>query len=180
MSEQGVAYRYAKPLLDMSIEQGALEEVNQDMLGVIQLCKENSQLVAVLKNPIIREHKKEKILNALFKDKSHKLTIDLIVLLADKNREGFIEAIAEEFNRMYNTLQNIQKVQFTSTIGLDESTRTSLKDKLTKTTGKKIILEERIDESLLGGFILKIGDNQIDNSIKNSLQRLKNKFANTI
>lgn len=177
MSEKSVAYRYAKSLIDLAEEQKVLDEVNNDMYSLRQTCKENSELLAVLQNPIIRGHKKFAILKEIFADKINPLTLRMFEVLSKKNRETILYAISEQFNHLYNEYKGIEEVQIITTISMSESLKEELKAMLTKKLNKKIHLQEKVNPALIGGFIIKVGNSQIDNSIKNNLQRLKQNFV---
>ncbi|TAE73470.1 MAG: ATP synthase F1 subunit delta [Bacteroidetes bacterium] len=181
MSDRNVAYRYAKPLIDLSIERGILDNVYQDMQLVHQVCDENPEFAAILKNPIIRGYKKMGILKALFANKVNQLTMSLFDILSRRDREGILESVSFSFVEQYNILKNIQKVTLVSAIELSQDLKKELKEKVASQLGKTIIMEEKVDEALIGGFLLKVGNDQIiDNSIRSQLQRLKVEFAKSI
>lgn len=181
MSDQNVAYRYAKPLIELSIERGILENVYQDMQLLHQVCKENDEFAAVLKNPIIRGYKKMSILKSLFANKVDALTFSLFEILSRRDREGILESVSFSFIEQYNILKNIQKVTLISAIALSEDLKAALKSKLSSQLNKTILMEEKVDSTLIGGFLLKVGNDQIiDSSIRSQLQRLKVEFAKSI
>ncbi len=181
MSDQNVAYRYAKPLVDLSIERGILENVYQDMQLVHQVCEENDEFAAILKNPIIRGYKKMGILKAIFTNKVSELTFSLFEILSRRDREGILQSVSFSFVEQYNILKNIQKVTLVSAVELSEDLKNELKAKVASQLGKTIIMKEKIDPSLIGGFLLKVGNDQVvDNSIRSQLQRLKVEFAKSI
>src|SRR4051812_19500086 len=107
MSELTVAARYAKSLIDLSQEQNALEAVNNDMAFFLKTLKANSQLGAVLSNPIISHLKKLNILTELFEDKMNKLSIAFFKLMINKGRGEVLYATAHEFVNQYDLLKHI-------------------------------------------------------------------------
>lgn len=177
MSNARVASRYVKSLLGLAVEQGLLEPVNKDMQFVNNICKSNRDFVLMLKSPIIRHEKKKDILDKIFTGKVHPLTFSIIDILTRKNREPLLPAIAEEFHNAYNEHKGIGKATITSTIAIDATLRAELEAIVKKLSNKnQVELEERVDKDLIGGFILNVGDRQIDASIKNKLKALKIKF----
>lgn len=180
MSDKSVAYRYAKPLLSLAEEKGLLEEVNRDMNLVHNTCDEHDQLRAVLRNPVIRGYKKLSILKAVFGNHLNPLTMSMLEIIAKRSREEIIYEITREFTLLYNEYKGIQIVTLVTTVPLAEDLKAELISKLNQTLGKTIILKEEINPSLIGGFILKIGNSQIDDSIQSSLQRLKMNFIHRI
>src|SRR5690606_9666629 len=102
MSEFRVASRYAKSLIDLAREQNALDAIYADMLQVIEVIKANSQLQAVLKNPIIKLDKKENIINNIFGTSIHPALSSFFKLLINKGRAGILYPTAKEFIVAFN------------------------------------------------------------------------------
>lgn len=177
MSEHRIASRYAKSLLDLADEQGALEEVNKDMQMFSKLADENRDFVLMLKSPVVAHDKKLAILNKVFTGKVHKLTIAIFQILTKKHREAYLPAIAVEFHHQYNVRKGIEEATVTTTFPIDAALRKEFEGIVAKISGKKVELTEEIDDSLIGGFVLKIGDRQIDDSLSSKLSALKLKFS---
>ncbi len=178
MADARVASRYVKSLLGLAVEQGVLEAVNTDMQFFDKVCHSNRDFVLMLKSPIIRHEKKKEILNKLFSGRVHPLTMSIIDILTKKNRESLLPSIATEFHNAYNVYKGIGKASVISTIPVDNELRSELVALVKKLSNKtQVELEEKVDKDLIGGFILNVGDRQIDASIKNKLKTLKNKFS---
>jgi F-type H+-transporting ATPase subunit delta len=176
MSEIRVAARYAKSLLELAKEQGIVEQVNQDMLLFAETCERNRSLALALKSPVIRHQQKLAILKATFEKRVSPTTFSIFNIITQKNREVILYAIAKEFHRQYNEYKNIQLAQVTTTFPLDEAMRTQFKQIVQQKTGKIAELEEKVDPQLIGGFVLRVGDWQIDESLRSRLLSLKYKF----
>ncbi|MEQ8304068.1 MAG: ATP synthase F1 subunit delta [Cyclobacteriaceae bacterium] len=178
MADSRVASRYVKSLLGLASEQGVLEAVHNDMLLLAKTCRDSFELKAMLRSPIISHQKKNDILVKLFSGRVHKLTIAIIDIITRKNRESLLPAIAEEFHNAYNAHKGIQKASITTTFEIDQDIRTQVESMVKEISNRKTIeLEEKIDEKLIGGFILNVGDKQIDASINNKLKELKLLFS---
>ena len=178
MADARVASRYVKSLLGLAVEQGVLEAVNTDMQFFDKVCHSNRDFVLMLKSPIIRHEKKKEILNKLFSGRVHPLTMSIIDILTKKNRESLLPSIATEFHNAYNVYKGIGKASVISTIPVDNELRSELVALVKKLSNKtQVELEEKVDKDLIGGFILNVGDRQIDASIKNKLKTLMNKFS---
>lgn len=176
MSEFKVASRYAKSLIDLAQEQGNLETVKQDMEQFIAVLKSNTELQAVLKNPIMKQDKKRNILSALFKDKIHPSISAFFDIMVRKGRGGILYGTAQEFIREYNEVKGIVKATVTSPVALSAGNFEALKQVIAKETNAEIILENKVDPSLIGGFVVKVGDRQIDASIAGKLNKLEKHF----
>jgi F-type H+-transporting ATPase subunit delta len=168
------ASRYVRSLLGLAQEQGVLDEVHKDMQLIAKTCDESFELVALLRSPIIKHDKKKAILEKIFKGKVHNLTLAIIDIITRKNREPLLPIIAAEFHNAYNDFKGIQKAYITTTIPLDQELRKEIEQMVKKLSGKKTIeLEEKINKDLIGGFILNVGDKQVDASISNKVRGLK-------
>ncbi len=178
MSEGKIAFRYAKPLLELAEEKNVLDQVNEDMASFASLCDENREFALMLKSPIIPHFTKAKILKKLFRGKYHELTVQALDLITRKNRETILELIAKKFVHLYNVKKGIAEVSVTTAIELDTKMRMSFHKLAKEISGNEPILTERINPNILGGFILKVGDKQIDDSVRGKLNKLKLQFSN--
>ena len=174
MADQRVAARYAKSLLDLGKELGTLETVKQDMDLLGKTVAESRDLRLLLRNPIVKHDKKLAILKAIFEGKVSDMTLRFFTILTDKNRESAIEGIGPEFLAQYNVLQGIQSAQVTSAAPLTAAARAEIQALVTKQTGHaEVQLTEKVDPELIGGFVLRVGDNQIDDSVRTSLRKMR-------
>lgn len=179
MKETRVAYRYAKSLIDLAAENGVLDQVNTDMAGIESVFKKNHQLVAVMKNPIVQGDKKQAILEGLFNGKVDKFTMSLLSLLTKKHRESIVFEISSEFQKQYREKKGIKIVEVTTTQPITEDQRANFKA-IMASKATKVELIEKIDEKILGGFVLKMDDQQIDESVIAKLNKIKNKFTEQV
>ncbi len=176
MSEIKVAARYAKSLIDLAIEQNALEEIKNDMLFFKDTLKKNSELSAVLANPIIPLRKKESILAGIFDGKINKTTSAFLKIMVDKGRGELLYGTAKEFQSEYNIIKQIFHAKVVSAAPLTDDSRKEILNIIKEHTGGEVILKELVDEKLIGGFVLTVGDKQVDTSIVNTLNKLKKQF----
>lgn len=177
MSELTVATRYAKSLIDLAQEENALEAIRKDMELFTQTLRASHELQAVLANPIIAHIKKIKILEAIFAGKIHKVTDSFFKIMINKSRSEVLYATAREFINQYNVIKNIVRANVVSATPLSEENKKKIVGELQDVTGGTIELHAKVDPKLIGGFVLTVGDRQIDTSISSSLNRLKTDFA---
>lgn len=177
MSDIRVASRYAKSLLDLAQEKGIVEQVQQDMTLFTKTVNESRDFKLFLSNPIINHGKKLTVLKSVFAGKVNPLTLTFFTIITQKNREAILESVALEFEKQYNITKGIAIANVTSATPLTPALREQIKQKVAQQTGKTIQLKETVDSSLIGGFILRVGDTQIDSSIRTNLRSLKNKFS---
>ncbi|PTQ95083.1 ATP synthase F1 subcomplex delta subunit [Mucilaginibacter yixingensis] len=180
MSELTVATRYAKSLIDLATEQKALELVKTDMDAFVKTVRNSTELQAVLANPIIAHDKKKKILDALFAAGFNKTTAAFLRIMVDKGRAGILFVTAQEFVNQYNVIKNIIKATVVSAAPLSEENKKQLTAEVQTITGGTVVLQAKVDPSLIGGFVLSVGDRQIDTSVLASLKRIKKDFAQKV
>jgi F-type H+-transporting ATPase subunit delta len=176
MSDYRVARRYAKSLFELAVEQKILEEVNESITLIRTVCHENRNLVRLLKNPIIRYDHKLRILNRLFEGRIDDMSLRFVQLITKKNREAILPAIAEVFGDIYNQYNNITIAQITTAMPLNDALRSAFQERLEKGEGT-VVLQEVVDEDIIGGFVLDIGDRRIDSSIKTMINNLKKELT---
>lgn len=178
MSELRVASRYAKSLLDLARERGELEKVKQDMDLFSKTLNENRDLRLLLRNPIVKHDKKLAILQAIFGGKVSVMTEKFFTIVTNHSREGALEFIGSEFLTQYNVLSGVQVAQVTTATPLDAPTRLQVVQLVRQQTGlQEVTLQEKVDASLIGGFVLRIGDKLIDDSVSYRLRKLRNDFS---
>lgn len=178
MADQQVAARYAKSLLDLAQEQGTLATVKQDMDLLANTMAGSRDLRLLLRNPIVKHDKKLSILRAVFQGKVSELMMRFFQILTNKNRESELELVGDEFLKQYNKLMGIQVAEVTSATPLTPEARASIESMVKKQTGlQTIALAEKVDATLIGGFVLRIGDQQIDDSVRGGLRRLRTSLA---
>lgn len=177
MSSKAAA-RYAKSLIDLSIEQNALEELMKDMVLFEEVVDHNSELEAILKNPIVPLDKKTGILKDVFGDKVHQITQSFLKLVVNKGRSEILFETAKQFIHQYQLIKGIVTAEVTSATALTTENKAEIVSLVKKElNAKEVVVKEKVDEKLIGGFILKVGDKQFDASISGGLNKLKKEFA---
>ena len=179
MPNPRLATRYAKSIIDLSIERNELDTVYNDMLLLQSVCKSNKDFVAVLKSPVISGDKKQKIIQAVTEGKITTLTASFIALLITKGREAFLPEIVDAFVQQYKDYKGIHIVKLTTAVAVSDDVKNSIVDKIRSTTAmQNIELNTEVKEDILGGFILEIGDQLVDASIAFDLNNIKMQFRN--
>lgn len=172
-----VAARYAKAFIDLTIQQGVLEVAYTDMKCIADVCKSNRDFVNFLKSPIIKTDKKQEVLMHVFAGKLNKVTETYLQLIAAKKREIYLPEIATEFVNQYKEKKNILTAVITTAYGIDDVVRKQVIDLVKGNGSSEVVLEEKINKDIIGGFIVRVGDKQVDASILNKLNDLKRSFT---
>lgn len=155
-----------------------MPQVKEDMDLLAKTMEQNRDLRLLLRNPIVKHDKKLAILRAIFGGKVSEVTEKFFAIITQHNRESALEWVATEFQSQYEYLRGIQVAQVTTAQPLTPALREEVTQLIRRQTGlQSITLTEKIDESLIGGFVLRIGDQQIDDSVRNRLRKLRGEFT---
>ena len=179
MSNQRVAYAYAKSLMELAIERGELEAVYQDFLYLAEMARSNRDLELVMKNPIVSSEKKLAILKALYaKRGATEATLSFFEIICRKGREKVLADIAREFQTLYQIHNSIQTAEVTTTFPLDETLRAEFSKLVREISGMKDVkLTEKVNPELIVGFVLRVNDRQLDESLSSKLKELRVQFS---
>jgi F-type H+-transporting ATPase subunit delta len=178
MQNPRLATRYAKSLLDLSVEQNQLEAVYADIKMLKTINKSNPDFVALLRSPIITSDKKDKILEAVIGGKVSQITMLFVRLLTAKKRESNLPEIVSAFLDQYNILKNIQTVKLTTATPISDELKNSIIAKVKRADSSAIEVETAVEEELIGGFKLEVGGTLIDATILHDLNDIKKQFLN--
>jgi F-type H+-transporting ATPase subunit delta len=173
MSEFKVALRYSRSLLEEAVSQKSEDVIKADLEAFITSCDESREMRNMLHNPIIKSDKKFEILESAFSKSIDKLTLSFFSLVCKKQRASFLISMSREYLNQYNLYKNISKASIKTAISLNENLKKEFVSIIEKGLNKKVDLQHEVDEDVIGGFILKINDRQIDESIRHKLNQLK-------
>lgn len=166
------ASRYAKALLELAIEQGNTESVAADMNALLEAYNDSRDFQLFLSSPIINADKKSSILANVF-EQFGELSSSFIQLIVKNGREAALPQIADSYIAQLKQHMGIIPVTLVSATTMDDKTKNTIVSKLEGSLNGKLELDEQIDASLIGGFIVKMGDTQIDASVASKLKNLK-------
>jgi F-type H+-transporting ATPase subunit delta len=179
MPNPRLASRYAKSLIDLAIEKGQLETIFADMQWLQAVCKASRDFVVLLRSPVIKADKKEKIVEAVTGGHIGEITTAFIHLMIRKSRESYLPEVATAFVKQYKTNKNIYTIKLTTATGLNEELKHAIIRQIQATTDmQNIELETGVNEDLIGGFVLQAGDKLIDASIAYDLKNIARQFEN--
>lgn len=171
------AIRYAKAILDTATSQGVAADVGNDMAHIAENIASNAELKEFIHSPTINNIVKEKALLEVF-DAASPVTKGMLHLLHENKRFGILGNIASEYNRLYEEMNGVQVAKVTTAVPLDADMEAKVLSKILEFSNKKIAIENIVDPEIIGGFILRIGDQQYNASVANRLQVLKREFNN--
>ncbi len=179
MNENRAAIRYAKATLDYAVEKKAAEAVEKDMRSIAATISENKELQGLLESPIVKSEIKKNVLLEVFKD-ADEITKGLVQTMLDNKRIAMLQEVAYKYIIQYEKMKGEEVAYVTTAVPLTAELEKKILAQVTKVTGNKVSIKNEVDESILGGFVLRLGDTQYDASIANKLNGLKREFTNSL
>lgn len=181
MSESALARRYAKALFDLALEEERVEAIRGELENFGTLAKDNPNLMDVLSNRFLNADNRLAVIDQLGgRLELSKTVSNFLKLLVKKGRISFLKPMVAVFRRMAFDHQKTIEACVKSAFPLDSATTDAIAILLSRSTGKKIILEHVVDCNLLGGIWLKIGNEIYDGTVKADLNLLKNKMIHSL
>ncbi len=168
--------RYAQAIFEIAQRQNKIDDWMADLNNMAQTFDE-PEVKRYFKNPESpRTLKRTFVQNVLAKNVSP-AALNLAMLLVQHGREAYIDAIRTEYTRMVNRLRGIEIAQVTTAVPVDEAEKQQIQQRLSRITGKEVQVELRVDPSIIGGIVARVGDTLIDGSVATRLQALRKQLA---
>lgn len=175
MNDSKISVRYSRALFQSALEKKIIDKVNDDMIFIAEVCR-LPETKEFLHSPIIPPSKKEEIFHRMLEGNIEKITMSLIDLVVKNGRESYLPAIARVFIHETLKYKGITESVLTTAIKVDPGVKKQITDLISKVFSTKVELQEIVDPSIIGGFILRVDDNYIDASIQNKLRKIKNEL----
>jgi len=174
---QEVAKKYSSALFLSLKERNLLDDAYEQFNSLKELLDFDKTLLNFLSAPHVLDEQKLNVIRKVFSSSLNELFVEFLVVLVDKNRVNFLPEIINELKRMIEAEKGIGRVTVISAVALNETERKNLSEKMAKKTGLKIILEERIDRSIIAGMIIILHNEIIDGSTKHKLDLLEDQLS---
>ena len=171
------AIRYAKAILETAVSSGKANQVNDDMKSIIITVASSTDLKEFLSSPIITSDVKMNALSEVFSSVQAE-TKSLFRLLQENKRFEILVAIATQFNAQFDEMNGVEVAKVTTAFPITAELEAKILAKAATISTKKLTIQNTVDPSIIGGFILRIGDKQYNASVSNRLQELKREFSN--
>jgi len=174
LSANAIARRYAKALVQLGAEEGAVEKFHGELTGVASVLAAHPELGSILSSPAYGIEAKREILKDVINRLAVSATLkNFFLLLLDRNRLGHLDQIIASYSTLADELSGVVRPIVTTAFPLDEQQMAGLKGALEKGTGRKVLLNVEVDPTLIGGIVTKIGDKVFDGSVKTQLKRIE-------
>jgi F-type H+-transporting ATPase subunit delta len=173
MNQSKISVRYAKALFELALEKDKLDIVHTDISLINQVLKDYPQFGAYLKSPVVRPSQKLASTREAFSGNIADITLNFVLLLIGNKREAHLEDIIRRFFDVYREYKGIKSVTIITAVPLSSALRDKFHGLLSSIYKKGIELQEQHDPAVIGGFVLKVGDQQYDASVANGLKKMK-------
>ena len=162
---------YAQALYEIAAEDGQEQQLLDEITEVGRLMDETPELREVMTSPAFSNEERIDIINSVFGSQACTTMVNFLCVLCEEGRAGSVAEITEAFRDLYNEAHGIAEATVTTAVPLDAAARERLKSKLESGSSKRVIMTEKVDPSIIGGVIVRIGDKLIDGSVRSKLSR---------
>lgn len=172
--------RYALSLYEVARDEGKLETYLDELTVITDSVRQTPEFLKMLQAPAIAFADKRQVLQNAFAGKIQPYLLNFLLLITEKRRVGGLLEMQEAYKQRYYNEHGICEVRATTAIPLDDALMEKLHKKLEAITGKQVILQTCVDPALLGGIVIKLGNDQIDTSVKTRLKELTQNMTQII
>jgi F-type H+-transporting ATPase subunit delta len=178
MSSRASAARYARALFDVALKESDAVHIERDLAAFAELMAGNAELHSALTNPAVAASAKQKIADALTaRLNMAPPTRKLVALLADRDRLALIPDLLDVYRERLMQHQHVVRAEITTAAPLPPDRTAQLQRQLADITGRTVELTTRVDPTIIGGIVTRIGGTVYDGSIATQLARLKDTLA---
>ena len=167
------ARRYSRALFQAALKSGNLDAVAENLDDITRTAKTSPDLMNVLRHPRIIRERKRALLHQIFEGRVQPVVENFLFLLIEKDRAAILPDIAAQFRESLDAYRHEMDVEAVTAVPLTSAQADALRLRLEATTGNKIRLQTRVDDTILGGLMVRMGDKLYDGSLVAQLQRIE-------
>jgi F-type H+-transporting ATPase subunit delta len=176
MAAGTAGHRYAQAIFEIAQQEKTIDQWSNDLAALVQVIAA-PKVSIFLENPKNTREQKRKIITELLESKVQPVALRLALLLVQRERQTYIEAIKRDYDASVNKLRGIVVAIVTTSEAIDDNQAAAIGAKLTQMTGKQVQIERKVDPKIIGGMVARIGDTLIDGSVATRLQNLRKQLA---
>ncbi len=171
---------YARALLKLTEEQGVAESVLEELDSLVEQADRDKAFASFLTSPLVEADDRRASLDRVFRGRMSELLLDTIQVMNRKGRMGLVPALGETYRDELEKLRGEIRVHVRSAVALDDAQRQQLSEAVSQYASKQATLVESVDESLIGGVVLRVGDQRIDTSVAKQLSKLEEQMLGRV
>jgi F-type H+-transporting ATPase subunit delta len=179
MLNQAVSRRYAQALFDLAQGKGLVDQVDREFGMVIDMIHANPMLKAVMDDVLLAPEVKSDLVTKLFTGKVSELVLNFLLVVVRKRREAYFPQMYRTFMDLANEARGIVEVEVRSAVELPEETARTLEQKLVSRLGKRVKFQTQVAPELIGGLVVRVGDELMDGSIRTRLRRMRDRLTHS-
>lgn len=174
MAEHALAF--AEAIYSLAVSENKERQILDDLIKTSDALGENKDYIKLMNAPDIAFEEKEKLIEQAFGESVCKYVLNFLKILAKNKLFHIVPLCKDEYEKSYNKANNIEKATVISAFELSDNLKEKLLEKLCEITGKKVSARYITDKSVLGGFVVRFSNSQVDASVKGRLEALKKQF----
>lgn len=175
-----VSERYALSLYEVAADEKKEKAYLDELSAVCEVFKREPDFLKMLLTPSIALEDKQNVLRKVFEGRVEEFLLNFLMLITEKGRVGLIQSMYQAYKEQYYFENGIVEVHAVTAKPMSEALTEKLKAKMSTVTGKQVVLETSVDESILGGIVVKLGNEQFDTSLRTRLSEIAARLTNTI
>jgi F-type H+-transporting ATPase subunit delta len=179
MDQSKINVRYAKAFFTLAKEKGLTLELRRDAGLIASVCETSSDFILMLDSPVVKTSQKVEALKRIFTGKVNDLSLNFLLLITENKRENYIPGIFRNLEDLYRREEGIRSAVLTSALPLSESLVLQVRKILETEFDAKVELSQKVDNRLLGGFVIRVDDKQYDASLSTQLKKIREQLLHT-
>ena len=179
MDQSKINVRYAKAFFTLAKEKGLTLELRKDAGLIASVCETSSDFILMLDSPVVKTSQKVEALKRIFTGKVNDLSLNFLLLITENKRESYIPGIFRNLEDLYRREEGIRSAVLTSALPLSESLVLQVQKILETEFDAKVELSQKVDNRLLGGFVIRVDDKQYDASLSTQLKKIREQLLHT-
>lgn len=175
-----VSKTYGDALFDLAKEEGRMDVISEEVQLILDILKENDEFLRLLNHPKVTVEEKVKIVENIFKGRVSDTMAGFLVLVVEKGRNDELPHILNYFKDRVKEYKNIGAAHITSAVPLSDGQKEAVEKRLLEVTGYvSFETDYKVDKSLIGGMVIRIGDRVVDSSIRTRLDKMAKELINS-
>ena len=179
MDQSKINVRYAKAFFTLAKEKGLTLELRKDAGLITSVCESSSDFILMLESPVVKTSQKSEALKRIFEGKVNALSLNFLLLITENKRENYLPGIFRNLEDLYRHEEGIKSAVLTSAQPLNEALVLQIQTILETQFNAKVELKQKVDNKLLGGFVIRVDDQQYDASLSTQLKKIKEQLLHT-
>jgi F-type H+-transporting ATPase subunit delta len=179
MRDRNVAVRYAQALLDVAVARNLVDPLQESFDGLLKATADHPELRIFMQSPQVPTQDKKALIHKVLDGQVEPVLVQFLELLLDKDRILHLADIHREFVALVERHRGFRRAVVVTAVALREDQAAELDRRLSTLTGSKIILEKKVDPSVIGGVCVTLGDQILDGTLRTGLDRLKQTLEKT-